>query len=270
MQIIDTHSHLYLEDFDEDRQEVVNRALTAGVTKILLPAVDSSSHRQMIAMVEKYGGICYPMIGLHPTSVVATYREELYEVKKQVESDNRYIAIGEVGLDLYWDKTYLEEQIETLKQQLDLAKEHKLPVVLHLRSAKECNDLSEDAYELFFDILENSDFGQNNGKPLGVMHCYSGNIEQALYAISKGFMIGIGGVVTYKKSTLQEVVKEIALDKIVVETDAPYLAPVPHRGQRNESSYIVETVKKIAELKGMGVEEVAERTRMNAEELFGV
>lgn len=264
--MIDTHTHLYLNDFDDDRDEAVKRALAAGVDKLLLPAVDSQSVERLRQMVDRYPGVCYAMAGLHPTSVTHDYQHELQLVEEQLrQQTSGYIAVGEIGLDLYWDKTYLAEQQEVLKRQLLLANQYCMPIVLHLRSAKEVKDDSDDAYELFFKLWEALSEDQ---RPTGVMHCYSGSVAQALRAVACGFSIGVGGVVTYKNALLQQVVAALPIENIVVETDSPYLAPVPHRGRRNESAYIPDIINKISEIKAIPADTVAQETTQTACKIF--
>lgn len=264
--MIDTHTHLYLEDFDDDCDEAVKRALASGVDKLLLPAVDSQSVERLRQMVDRNPGVCYAMAGLHPTSVTHDYQCELQLVEEQLrQQTSNYIAVGEIGLDLYWDKTYLAQQLIVLERQLLLANQYGLPVVLHLRSAKEPKNDSDDAYELFFKLWESLPTSQ---RPTGVMHCYSGSVSQALRAVQCGFCIGVGGVVTYKNALLQHVVAAMPLECIVVETDSPYLAPIPHRGRRNESSYILDIVQKIAEIKAIPAETVAWQTTQTALKIF--
>lgn len=286
--IVDTHTHIYLDDFDADRQEVVKHAIEAGVTRLLLPAVDSSSYDALLKMVSNYPGICFGMAGLHPTSVNTDFERQLAFVEEAIsQSSIQIIAVGEIGLDLYWDTTFKAQQIEALRRQIILAQEYNLPVVLHIRSAKNKQQLAgdaqttadsniqpstfncNDAYELFFEIWNDlqSQYPHLSKNP-GVMHCFSGTVEQALRAIELGFYIGVGGVVTYKNAELQQVAAAIPLQRILLETDSPYLAPVPYRGKRNESSYIVEVARKIAEIKHLSLETIAAQTTLNAETLF--
>ena len=219
------------------------------------------------------------MAGLHPTSVTSDYERELALVESQLkQSDLDYVAVGEIGLDLYWDTTFIREQQEVLRRQLQLATEYQLPVVLHLRSAKKENlpntlSTTLDAYELFFEIWNGlqSEFQKAKNKKqniLGVMHCFSGTVDQAVRAIDLGFRIGVGGVVTYKNSLLQQVVSAIPIESIILETDAPYLAPVPHRGKRNESAYVADIARKVAEIKELSYDTVAEKTTQSAIQLF--
>ena len=274
MRIIDTHTHLYLDDYDADRQIVLQRAVDNGVTKLLLPAVDSQSLDALLSMVVGNPGVCFAMCGLHPTSVGENFESELAVVEKQLSTQSTpCVAVGEIGLDLFWDTSFLPQQTVALRRQLVLADEHSLPVVLHLRSAKKPTSDTPDAYELFFKIWDEHKANVKTGsrdKLNGVMHCFSGTVEQAEQAVAMGFLIGVGGVVTYKNSLLQQVVAGIPIESIVVETDSPYLAPVPYRGRRNESAYITEIVRKIADLNGMTPEEVAARTTQNAERLFSI
>ncbi|MBO4751485.1 MAG: TatD family hydrolase [Bacteroidales bacterium] len=263
--MIDTHTHLYLDDFDDDRDEAVKRALDADVHKLLLPAVDSQSAERLRQMVARYPRVCYAMAGLHPTSVTHDYQRELQLVEEQLQHPSDYIAVGEIGLDLYWDKTFLAEQQVVLTRQLLLASQCSLPVVLHLRSAKEAATSDDDAYELFFKLWSAL---PENQRPTGVMHCYSGSVSQALRAVDCGFSIGVGGVVTYKNALLQQVVAALPIESIVVETDSPYLAPVPHRGHRNESAYIPDIINKIAEIKALPAQTIAAQTTQNAQTIF--
>lgn len=246
---------------------------------MLLPAVDSESVDRLRKMVEDYPDICFPMAGLHPTSVTSDYERELALVESQLkQADLDYVAVGEIGLDLYWDTTFIREQQEVLRRQLQFATEYQLPVVLHLRSAKKENlpntlSTTLDAYELFFDIWNGlqSEFQKAKNKKqniLGVMHCFSGTVDQAVRAIDLGFRIGVGGVVTYKNSLLQQVVSAIPIESIILETDAPYLAPVPHRGKRNESAYVADIARKVAEIKELSYDAVAEKTTQSAIQLF--
>ena len=246
---------------------------------MLLPAVNSESVDRLRKMVEDYPDICFPMAGLHPTSVTSDYERELALVESQLkQADLDYVAVGEIGLDLYWDTTFIREQQEVLRRQLRFATEYQLPVVLHLRSAKKENlpntlSTTLDAYEFFFDIWNGlqSEFQKAKNKKqniLGVMHCFSGTVDQAVRAIDLGFRIGVGGVVTYKNSLLQQVVSAIPIESIILETDAPYLAPVPHRGKRNESAYVADIARKVAEIKELSYDTVAEKTTQSAIQLF--
>jgi TatD DNase family protein len=255
MQYIDSHSHLYLEEFNKDRAEVISRALGAGVTKILLPNIDKDSISGMLEMVNDYPGICYPMIGVHPCSVKENYKEELSTVIEWLTKEN-FIAIGEIGIDLYWDKTFLKQQIDILKSQLDLALLHKLPVVIH----------SRESFVEIFNVLE-----EYRGSGLkGVFHAFTGDTGEAEFISGLGFKIGIGGIVTFKNSGLDKVVKDIGIENLILETDSPYLAPTPYRGKRNESAYIPIIAEKIAGLTANSINDVAKVTTSNVLNLFNL
>lgn len=261
--LVDTHTHLYLNDFDADREEVLQRAFDAGVRRLLLPAVDSSSYAALRKMASDHPGACFAMAGLHPTSVDEGFESELAFVKHALAEDC-CVAVGEIGLDLYWDTTFLSQQIDALRCQLEMACDAGLPVVLHLRSAKMPSD--GDAYELFFSLW--GEMAVSRRPATGVMHCFSGTVEQALRAVELGFYVGVGGVVTYKKSMMQQVVERLPVERMLLETDAPYLAPVPWRGKRNESAYVVEVARKVAGIKRVSYDAVAHQTTLNAERLF--
>ncbi len=249
----DTHTHLYLEQFDKDRKQVIADAIDEGVKYMLLPNIDNSSINGMMEVCNDFPENCFPMIGLHPTSVESNYKEELEIVENKL-SDKNFIAIGEIGIDLYWDKTYKREQEYALRYQIELAKKHKLPVVIHTR-----NSFSE-----IFEIMEDVISSELNG----VFHCFTGSVEDAERVIDLGFKLGIGGVLTFKNSGLDKVVQEIDLEHILLETDSPYLAPVPFRGKRNTSAYIPYIANKIAEIKNVPIKEVSEITTNNAISLF--
>ncbi len=254
MNFIDTHTHLYLDQFKEDIDQVVQNALDSGVSKLLLPNIDSHTLASMNALSEKFPGICYPMIGLHPSDVKENYQEELAIVKRESES-NKYIAIGEIGIDLYWDKTFLAQQQEVFAFQLELAKSLEIPVAIHAR----------DSFNEIFEILDH----HNDDSLMGVLHCFTGNLAQANRVIDYGgFKLGIGGVATFKNGGLDKVIPHIDLAHLVLETDSPFLAPTPYRGKRNESQYIPIIADKIAQMKGIKIEEVAEVTTENALGLF--
>lgn len=257
MQLIDTHSHLYSEEFDQDRESAIQRAEESGVIKMILPAIDSETTHRQESLEQQYPTLFRQMMGLHPTSVKDNFESELTHVENQLKlHPNHYVGIGEIGLDLYWDKTYQTQQEEVLKIQLQWAKELHLPVALHIR----------EAYEELFEVLNNLNYPSYNG----ILHCYSGDLHQAHQAIEMGFLLGIGGVVTYKKSTLPEIVKDIPLERLVLETDCPYLAPVPHRGKRNESSFLTYIAERIASIKECTTDEVADITTYNAQQLFSL
>jgi len=255
MQLIDTHTHLYLPEFDDDRDGVVNNAVSSGVEKLLMPNIDIRSVAPMLAAENRYPGVCYSMIGLHPTSVKENYGQMMEELEKAME-EHRFIAIGEIGIDLYWDKTFIKEQTEVFRHQLDLAVSMDLPVAIH----------SREAFKEIFSVLD-----EFRGKGLkGVFHAFTGDLQTARKATEMGFRLGIGGVVTFKNSGLGKVLKEIGYQYLVLETDSPYLAPVPHRGKRNESSYICIINRKLAEIFECRVEEIAEITTSNAKDLFKI
>jgi len=251
--LIDTHAHLYLKEFENDLDEVIGRALENRVKRIFLPNLDSSSVKDMLRLCEQYKGICFPMIGLHPTSVKENYSEELGFLEKQLNS-NQVIAIGEIGIDLYWNKTFLKEQQLVFRTQLNWAKERELPVVIHAR----------DSFSEIFEVMDQ----EYTPDLKGVFHSFTGNKEQVKKILSYGFYIGINGIVTFKNSGLDQVVKDIPLEKLLIETDAPFLAPAPYRGKRNESSYLTKVAEKIAEIKEVGIKELANISTQNALSLF--
>jgi len=254
---IDTHTHIYSEEFDADREMAISRAGQAGVDCFLLPAIDSQYHERLLHTVSGFPHLCYPMMGLHPTSVKADFQNELAIVENYLERpDLRFYAVGEIGIDLYWDKTYEAEQKNAFRKQLNLAVTHHLPVVIHTRNSM----------DMALEILEK----ENNPGLRGVFHCFSGNQEQARRAINLGFLLGIGGVITYKNSGLQKVVEMTNPEHLVLETDAPWLPPVPHRGERNEPSYISLIAQKMAEIKKITLDQVAEITTQNARTIFHI
>ena len=256
--MIDTHSHIFSEEFKEDLPEVIARAKEIGVEKIFMPNIDETSVEDMLSVCQAYPGYCFPMIGFHPTSVEgpdAIYKVK--EMKKRLVEGHPYIAIGEVGLDLYWDKTWLKEQQQILDEQIQWALEWKLPLVIHCR----------EAFPELFQILE----PYKHTELTGVFHSFTGTLDEARELMDYSrFMIGINGVVTFKKSTLPEVLKEVPLSKLVLETDSPYLAPVPFRGKRNETSYVKRVAVKLAELYGMEIGEVERQTTENALKVFKI
>ena len=252
--MVDTHCHLYSEDLAADIESVMERAKQAGVTKFYLPAIDKSTAESMFELESKYGGCCFAMIGLHPCSVSAAYEEELDFIKEQLKSRS-FAGIGETGLDFYWDTSFRKEQYIALEQQIEWALAYRLPLILHTRNAMQ---------ETIDVIKKYSRSGLR-----GIFHCFGGTTGEAQQIIDSGFLLGIGGVVTYKKSGLAEVVKNIDLEHLVLETDSPYLSPVPYRGKRNESSYMIEVAKKLAEVKNVSLEEIDRITTANAEKLFG-
>jgi TatD DNase family protein len=253
MIITDTHTHLYSEQFDDDRVEVIERALAAGVTRFFIPAIDSSYTKSMYALESRYPNNIFLMTGVHPTHVKADYLVELAHIKEQLNS-REFVAIGEIGIDLYWDRSTLKLQQEMFKLQIQLAKQYRLPVVIHCR----------DAFDEVFQILEE----EKGSELFGIFHCFTGNLEQAQKAISFNMKLGIGGVVTFKNGKIDQFLKEISLDHIVLETDAPYLAPVPYRGKRNESSYILNVLEKLSDIYSMSSNEIASITTKNSKSIF--
>lgn len=250
MYLIDSHTHVYLPEFADDRQEVMEKAREQGVEMMFLPAIDSSTHDVMMEM-ERVFPQCRAMIGLHPCSVKPDYDRELNIIKDHLSIRN-FIAIGEIGLDFYWDKTHVKQQYEAFHQQIELALNHDLPIVIHSRNAvDECIDVVSDYPGL-----------------KGVFHCFSGNVDQARKILDLDFMLGIGGVVTFKNSGLDKVIEITGIDRVILETDAPYLAPVPYRGKRNEPAYTRLVAEKLAVITGKTLEEVAELTTRNAQNLF--
>jgi len=254
--MIDTHSHIYEPQFDSDREEVIRRARQAGVEYILLPNINAGSIAPMLDTCRRFPGYCFPMIGLHPEDIEEDYKQVLAEMAKLLEApDHPYIAIGEVGLDYYWDKSKVKEQDETFRMQIEWAIQYHLPLMIHSRSAHR---------QLVTAIKEYRDEALS-----GVFHCFSGRAEEARELLQfQGFALGIGGVLTYKNSHLVETLATVPLDRIVLETDSPYLAPVPHRGQRNESAYVVEVLRKIAQIYNVSEEEVEYVTNSNAKRIF--
>lgn len=256
MNWIDTHTHLYSAQFDEDQDEMIQRALRDGVNTLLLPNIDKDSIQPMLDLVEKYPKHCFPMMGLHPGSVGRDWEEQLNIMKPYFTSHNM-LAVGEIGMDLYWDKTYIEEQKQAFRIQIDWAKEMNLPIVIHAR----------DAFDEIFEIIDET----IDDRLTGVFHCFTGNIEQAQKILTyPNFYMGIGGVVTYKKAALEEVLIHVPLDKMMMETDAPYLPPVPYRGKRNESAYLVHSAQKLADIHQIKLSELAEITSKNAKQLFKI
>jgi TatD DNase family protein len=249
---IDTHAHLYSKEFDQDRQEILSRAEAAQVTKMFMPNVDSRSIDGMLELEAQNAGRCIAMMGLHPCSVDANFRQELYIVEEWLEK-RKFAAVGEIGTDLYWDKTFWEQQKEAFDVQVSLAIRHDLPVVIH------CRETIDETIAL----LE-----KYAGKARGIFHCFTGNADQARRIIDLNFLLGIGGVSTFKKGGLDLVLPEIPLDKIVLETDSPYLAPVPYRGKRNEPGYIPLIGQRVSEIKKISLENIRTQTTKNALQLF--
>jgi TatD DNase family protein len=249
----DTHAHLYAEEFLPDFNLILERAVAAGVTKILLPNIDISTVDSMKELCLGYPKLCLPMMGLHPCSVKEDFREQLAILKAELETGS-YCAVGEIGIDLYWDQSTRDWQIEAFSEQCSWAFEKGLPIAIH----------SREATGLLIDILE-----PMRERPSGVFHCFSGNLEEAERIIAMGYYLGIGGVLTFKNSGLREVLQTIDLKHLLMETDSPYLAPVPFRGKRNESSYIPIIGSELAKVKNLSEEQVADATTQNARDLFG-
>ena len=255
MHLTDTHTHLYLSGFKNDIDKVIARAVNNGITKMFLPNIDSDTIKSMNKIAADYGAYCFPMIGLHPTSVNEDFEKELRIIENEVSS-GKYIAVGETGIDLYHDKTYLKEQIMAFEKQIGFALEFKLPIVIHAR----------DSFNELFTTLKK----YKNSGLRGVFHAFTGTVSQADYIINElNFKLGIGGIVTFKNSGLDKIVKEIDLRNIVLETDSPFLAPVPRRGKRNESSYLVFIAEKVSQIKNISQVKVAEITTHNAYSIFG-
>ena len=251
--LIDTHSHLYADQFKNDSDAMMQRAFDAGVETVFLPAIDSETHEKMLAFEKKYAGHSHAMMGLHPCSVNSDFENELKIVENYL-AERPFCAIGEIGIDLFWDKTFVEQQRKAFIRQMHYAEDLKIPIVIH----------SRESMDIVLDILsENPWYSQR-----GILHCFTGNTEQAQRTIDLGFYLGIGGVLTYKNSGLDVVVEKIPLEWLVLETDAPYLSPVPFRGKRNETSYVRYVAQKIADIKGIGLEEVARITTQNALQIF--
>ena len=255
MIITDTHTHLYSEAFDEDRDQMMQRALDAGVTRFFVPAIDSTYTEGMLALEKDYPNNVFLMTGLHPTHVKDNYNEELEHVVDMLDK-HKFYAIGEIGIDLYWDKSTLSIQQDAFRQQIQLAKQHELPIVIHCR----------DAFDEVFEILEE----EKADNLYGIFHCFTGDLEQAKQAISYNMKLGIGGVATFKNGKIDQFLNQIDLKHIVLETDAPYLAPTPYRGKRNESSYVTRVLEKLSDIYQISEEKIAEITTENSKDVFGV
>lgn len=255
MILTDTHTHLYSEQFDKDRNLVVNSAKEVGVSRFFIPAIDASYTEKMYALETQYPECMFLMAGLHPTSVDANYKKELQHVSEQLNK-RKFVAIGEIGIDLYWDKTYLPEQQDAFRTQIQWAKDHKLPIVIHCR----------EAFDEIFEILEQ----EKDTNLSGIFHCFTGTFEQAKQAIDYNMKLGIGGVVTFKNGKIDQFLQKIPIENIVLETDAPYLTPTPYRGKRNESSYLKLVAQKVADIYQIDLAEVAKITTQNSRDVFGV
>lgn len=255
LNLTDTHTHLYSEEFDQDRDEMIERAINTGVSRFFLPAIDSSCTQKMYDLEKQYPENIFLMMGLHPTYVKENYLEELAHVEKELAS-KKFYAVGEIGIDLYWDKTFLKQQQHAFQHQIQLAKKYKLAINIHCR----------DAFDEVFEVLE----GEKATDLSGIFHCFTGDLGQAQKAISLGMKLGIGGVATFKNGKIDQFLNEIDLKHIVLETDSPYLAPVPYRGKRNESSYTLLVAQKLAEIYQLPIEEIARTTTENSKAIFGI
>ena len=253
MKLIDTHTHLYVEQFDEDRSEVIERAMKQGIHEFFIPAIDSTYYQRMFDLKEAYPEAIRLMAGLHPTHVKEDFEKELEFVKTQLDT-NEYVAIGEIGIDLYWDKTHLEAQKEAFRRQIGWAKDRSLPIVIHAR----------DSFSEIFEIMDQ----EHSPELKGIFHCFTGTFEQAEKILGYGFKLGIGGVVTFKNGGIDKFLERIGIENLVLETDSPYLAPKPFRGKRNESSYLIHVVEKLADIYGLEPEQIAEITTKGAQEIF--
>ncbi|HNS12404.1 MAG TPA: TatD family hydrolase [Bacteroidia bacterium] len=253
MTLTDTHTHLYSEEFEADREILINNAIKQGVSRFFLPNIDSTSIEGMLDLERKFPKHCFPMMGLHPCSVKENWNSEL-EIIEQWLDKRKFCAIGEIGIDLYWDKSFVDEQKKVFLKQVDMANNLSIPIVIH----------SRDSFEMIYDLLNE----QPKKEPCGIFHCFTGSEEQARRAIDLGFYLGIGGVVTFKNSGLDKVVEKIDTKHLVLETDAPYLAPSPNRGKRNLPEYLQLIANKVAELKNISVDEVAEITTNNSKCIF--
>ena len=254
MQFVDTHTHLYSEEFKEDRKAIVEKAIKNGVNHLFLPNVDVDSIQPMLDLVWDFPENCFPMMGLHPCSVNEHVEAHLFQIQKWFKK-RKFWAVGEIGLDYYWSTDFKEQQISAFKKQIQWAINLDLPIVIHSRNS------NEDVIKILGEMA--------HPKLRGIFHCFSGDANQAKQIVDLGFLLGIGGVLTYKNSGLAEAIADISLENIVLETDAPYLAPVPHRGKRNESFYLLEIARKLAEIKAVGLNQVAEITTSNAKKVFG-
>jgi len=254
MEFIDTHAHLYADEFSNDKKEILQNAKDEDVNRIILPAIDSKNHKAMISMAEEYPKILYPLMGLHPTSVKSNYMKELAQVENYISQRSLFYGIGEIGIDLYWDKTHFKEQLDAFITQVKWAIELNWPIVIHTR------DSFDEVYKALEPLVTDD--------LIGIFHCFGGTIEQANRATEMGFLLGIGGVVTFKNTNLRNTLKQIDLNHIVLETDSPYLAPVPKRGKRNESSYIKLIAETVSSVYNQPIDQIAEITTQNALRVF--
>lgn len=253
--ITDTHTHLYSEAFDEDRHDMINKAIEAGVKRFFVPAIDSTYTNAMLQLEKDFPESVFLMMGLHPTHVKENHKEELMHVEHMLD-EHQFYAVGEIGIDLYWDTSTLDIQKEAFKHQIQLAKKHKLPIVIHCR----------EAFDEIFEVLE----GEKSDDLFGIFHCFTGTLEQAYKAISYNMKLGIGGVVTFKNGKIDQFIRQIDLNHIVLETDAPYLSPVPYRGKRNESAYIINVLDKLSSLYNISIEDIAAITTQNSKDIFNI
>ncbi len=262
MILTDTHTHIYSEAFDEDQDTMMRRAIEIGVTRFFVPAIDSTYTKAMYDIESRYPEQVFLMMGLHPTHVKDNYLDELKHVEEELEkrcktdADKKFYAVGEIGIDLYWDKTTLKQQQEAFRYQIQLAKKYKLPIVIHCR----------ESFEEIFEVLES----EKGDDLFGIFHCFTGTIEDAHRAIGYNMKLGIGGVVTFKNGKIDKFLDQIPLHHIVLETDAPYLAPTPYRGKRNESAYLTNILNKLSEIYKKPAEEIASMTTSNSKEIFGI
>ncbi len=255
MIITDTHTHLYSEQFDDDRADMMQRAIDNGISRFFVPAIDSSYSEAMFNLEKEYPSLVYLMMGLHPTSVKENYLEELQLVKNWLDK-RKFYGIGEIGIDLYWDKSFLVQQQDAFKTQIEWAKERKLPIIIHCR----------ESFNEIFEVLEDV----NDERLFGIFHCFTGNFEQAKRALSFNMKLGIGGVVTFKNGGIDKFLHKIPIKNIVLETDSPYLAPVPFRGKRNESSYMIKILDKLVDIYNLTPQEIAKITTQNSIDIFGI
>jgi TatD DNase family protein len=255
MTLTDTHTHLYSETFEKDRAEVIKTAMEKGIERFFIPAIDSTYTEAMFRLRNEYPQNIFLMMGLHPTHTKENYKEELRHVEEML-AEHKFYAVGEIGIDLYWDKTFFEQQRDAFRYQIGLAKKHKLPIVIHCR----------DAFDEIFEVLES----EKDDDLFGIFHCFTGTFQQAQQALSFNMKLGIGGVVTFKNGKIDTFLDQIPPKHIVLETDSPYLAPVPYRGKRNESAYLIKVLQRLSEIYGISKEKIAEITTENSKEIFGI